>query len=96
MNVMLFRLTSAKDLPKDEIKKLEVNGFNLKFKQIDEDKTEYGGTLYRVSTYFYLFIEIRELSDLILISELLGYGLIISKDNDSKDYYSLKIINGCI
>ena len=93
---MLFRLTSAKDLSNDEIKKLEVNGFNLKFKQIDEDKKEYGSTLYRVSTYYYLFIEIRELNDLILISELLGYGLIISKDNDSKDYYSLKIINGCI
>lgn len=93
---MLFIFTSVKDLSNDEIKKLVANGFNLKFKQIDEDKEEISSTLYRVSTYYYLFIEICELSDLILISELLGYGLIISKDNDSKDYYSLKIINGCI
>ena len=91
---MLFKLIGSNDLSKDDIKKLEANGFKIEFKKVDEEKEDYYNTWFRIIEHYNLFIDINNLKDLILIYDLLDQELIITKNSDSKEYYSLEVHNG--
>lgn len=91
---MLFKLTGTEDLSKDDIENLKAHGFKIEFRKIDEEKTELYNTSFRISMYYNLFIEIYEIADLITIMNILKYELIISKNNDSQEYYCLEVYNG--
>ena len=91
---MLFRLIATEDLTKDDIKKLEANGFKIEFKKTGEQKECYCNTSYRIIEIYHLIIDILTIEDLILISSLLGHELIITKNNDSKGYNRLEVYNG--
>ena len=92
---MLFRLIGTEDLTKDDIKKLEANGFKVEFKKADEQKESCSNTTYRIIEIYHLIIDISTIEDLILISTLLKHELIITKNNDSKGYNRLEVYNGC-
>ena len=91
---MLFRLIGTEDLTKDDIKKLEANGFKIEFKKADKQKECYCNTSYRIIEIYHLIIDILKIEDLILISSLLGHELIITKNKDSEGYNRLEVYNG--
>ena len=90
---MLFELSGAKDLSKDEIENLKAHGFKLEFKKVDENRTDLYNTHYRINIYYNLFIEITTLTDLISICNILQHELIISKNIKSKEYNRLEVYN---
>lgn len=91
---MLFKLIGSNDLSKDDIKKLEANGFKIEFKKVDEEKEDYYNTWFRIIEHYNLFIDVNRLEDLILIYDLLQQELIITKHSDSKESYCLEVHNG--
>ena len=92
---MWFELTGTIDLSKDDIENLKAHGFDMKFEKIDEVKTEPYNTSYRISMYYALFIKILTINDLLTISRIFNQELIISNSNDSKQFCSLEVYNGC-
>ena len=90
---MLFKLTAVNDLSKDDIKKLEANGFKIEFKKIEEKKEDYYNTWFKIIEHYNLFIDINKLEDLILIYDLLQQNLVITKHTHSKEYCCLKVNN---
>lgn len=90
---MLFKLSGAEDLSKDDIENLKAHGFNVEFKKVDKQKEVYYNSAYRVVEYYALFIDILALSDLLSICNILQKELIITKNINSNDYDCLEVYN---